>query len=86
MALTSGGSAERLGDLGHVDDDGFDAVAFALDLGADARHLVAVERVRHVPVHVDRPHGEGRFCTGARYETLGCAFTSGIHHIFNDKK
>lgn len=57
MLLTSSGAAQRLGHLGHVHNDRLDAVPLALHLGADARHLVAVERVRHIPVNVHGPHG-----------------------------
>lgn len=57
--LTSGRSSECLSHFRHVDDDGLDAVALALDLGTDARHLVPVEGIRHIPVDVHRPHGDG---------------------------
>lgn len=51
-----GGTADRLGHLGHVHDDRFDAVALALHLGRDARHLVPVENVGNIAVNIDGAH------------------------------
>lgn len=53
MQLTGRRPSQGLGDLGHVRDDGLDAVALALDLREDARHLVAVVGVLHAAVDVD---------------------------------
>lgn len=55
--LTRSGPADGLGDFRHVHDDRLDAVALALHFGANPGHLVAVEGVRHIPVHVHGPHG-----------------------------
>lgn len=53
-----GWTADRLGHLGHVDNDRFDAIALALYLGRDTRHLVPVEDVGDISVDVDGPHGD----------------------------
>jgi hypothetical protein len=57
--LTSRRTVERVGNAGQVDDDGLDTVALALDLGLQAFHLVAVERVGDVPTDVDGGHDCG---------------------------
>lgn len=43
--LTGRRAGQRTSDTAQVDDDRFDAVALALDLGLQALHLVAVEGV-----------------------------------------
>lgn len=50
--LTGGRATKSFGHIHHVDNDGFDAVALALHLGHDLGHLVAVEGVHDVAVHV----------------------------------
>ena len=55
-----GGTSEGPGHVHHVDQDGLDAVALALHLGLDAGHLVAVEGVLHVAVHV-QSHDDGDY-------------------------
>ena len=57
--LTSRGASQRTGDAGQVDDDGLDAVAFALDLGLQALHLVAVEGVGDIAADIDGGHDCG---------------------------
>lgn len=52
-----GGTAEGLGHLDHVNDDRFDAVTFALHLGHQPGHLVAVEDIADVAIDVDAAHG-----------------------------
>lgn len=52
-----GWAVEGLGHVGHVDDDRLDAVALALDLGADARHLVPVVKVGDLAVNIQSAHG-----------------------------
>lgn len=42
--------------FGHVDQYGLDAVALALDLGLQTRHLVAIEDVRHAAINVYGRH------------------------------
>ena len=42
---TRGWSRQRLSNTAEIDDDGLDTVAFAFDLGQEALHLVAIERV-----------------------------------------
>lgn len=43
--LTHWRSIESLGNLGHVDDDRLDAVAFALNLSHKLGHLIAIELI-----------------------------------------
>ena len=52
--LTGRRPCQGPGDVGHVGDDRLDAVALALDLGGEARHLVPVELVLDGPVDVKR--------------------------------
>jgi hypothetical protein len=54
-----GRAGQRLSDAAQVDDDGLDTVAFALDLGLQALHLVAVEGVGDIATDVDGSHGDG---------------------------
>lgn len=56
LGRIGGGATDGLGHLDHVDDDGLDAVALALDLRLDARHLVAIEGIADATVHVDATH------------------------------
>lgn len=56
LGRIGGRSADRLGHFGHVHDDRFDAVALALDLGRDARHLVPIENIGDITVNVDGSH------------------------------
>jgi hypothetical protein len=51
-------TTEVVGYFGHVGDDGFDAVAFALDLGLDGVHFVAVEDIVDVPADIERSHDD----------------------------
>ena len=53
-------TGQLVGDVAKVHDDRLDAVAFALDLGLEALHLVAVEGVRDITANVDvLSHGCG---------------------------
>jgi len=58
VALTCSGSSYSFGNIYHIDNDGLDAITLALNLGAEARHLVAVECVAHAAVYVHTPHFE----------------------------
>jgi hypothetical protein len=57
--LTGWRAGQGLSNTAQVDDDGLDAVAFALDLGLQALHLVAVERIGDIAADVDVGHGCG---------------------------
>ena len=52
--LTYRFSIERTGNINHVDNDGLDAIALALDLGDYCRHLVSVESIIDLAVNVVR--------------------------------
>lgn len=52
LGRISGGSANGLGHVHHVDNDGFNAVTLTLDLCLDARHLVAIEGVADASIDV----------------------------------
>lgn len=54
---TIGVNVERLSNVGHVENDGLDAVAATLDLGLHARHLVTKRCVGFVSTNVDARHG-----------------------------
>lgn len=49
-------SAQCFGHFGHVDDNRFDAVTFALYLGHKPRHFVSIEDIADVAVDVDTAH------------------------------
>lgn len=51
-------SADGLGDLDHVDDDGLDTVSLALDLGLDTGHLVAIESVADAAIDIEATHDD----------------------------
>jgi hypothetical protein len=57
-ALTSSRSSYSFGNIYHIDDDSLDAVTLALNLGTEARHLIAVECIAHAAVHIHTPHFE----------------------------
>lgn len=42
--------------FGHIDDNGFDAIAFSLNFGCNTGHFVTVENVRNVSIHVKSTH------------------------------
>jgi len=48
-----------MGNTGQVGDNGFDSVTFALDLGHQTFHLVAIERVGNIPTNIDGSHDCG---------------------------
>ena len=52
------GAAKRLSDGVEVHDNGFDTVAFALNLGLQPLHLVAVERIGNIATDIDGSHGD----------------------------
>ena len=52
QTLTGWRTAKSLGYVRHVDHNGLDAIAFALYLGHDLGHLVPVEGIHHITVHV----------------------------------
>jgi hypothetical protein len=60
--LTGRGPLQRLGNVHHVGDDGLDAVALALHLSHQARHLVPVikfishETLQNTPILLISPH------------------------------
>lgn len=56
LGRIGGWSAYRLGHFGHINDDRFNAVAFALNFGRDAWHLVPIENVGDITVNVDGSH------------------------------
>jgi hypothetical protein len=56
MLLTCSGSSYSFGNIYHIDNDGLDAITLALNLGTEARHLVAVECIAHAAVYVHTPH------------------------------
>lgn len=70
--LTGWWAGQSLGHFDHVDNDGLDAIAFALNLGQDARHFVPVEWIRVAAVDVDTHLGRwcvqlsGSVATGAQ--------------------
>lgn len=63
MLLTHRRTIQRFRDLDHVHDHGLDAVAFALNLGDDLRHLITIEIVLKTAIHVHR-HDGGSFTNG----------------------
>lgn len=56
LGRIGGRATDRFGHLGHVHDDRFDAVPFALHFGRDAGHLVPIENVGDITVDVDGTH------------------------------
>ena len=49
-------ACQGLGNAAEVDDDGFDTVALALNLGLQSLHLVAIEGVLDIAADVDGSH------------------------------
>jgi len=49
-------SSKGFGNICHVDNDSFDTIAFAFNLGQKPRHFIAVERIRNISVNVES-HG-----------------------------
>lgn len=45
-------SAECFSHFRHIDDDGFDTIAFTLNFGHEPRHFVAIEGIAHASVDV----------------------------------
>jgi hypothetical protein len=52
LGAVSWRSSEGTRDVNHVWDDRFDAIAFALYLGEETRHLVPVESILDVSIDV----------------------------------
>lgn len=60
FALTCGRSSYSFGNIYHIDNDSLDAITLALNLGTEARHLVAVESIAYAAVHIHTPHFEDK--------------------------
>lgn len=52
LSLTGRGTSKSFSNIYHVDYDSFDAIAFALDLSQELRHLVTVEGIHNIAVDV----------------------------------
>ena len=53
-------TAQGLGNAAEIDDDGLDTVPFALDLGLETLHLVAIEGIFLILRYVSRPSEDFR--------------------------
>lgn len=53
------GTSERLSDARQVDNYSLDSISFALNLGLQPLHLVAIEGIAHIATNVDKSHGGG---------------------------
>jgi hypothetical protein len=49
-------ACQGLGDAAEVDNDSFDTVALAFNLGLEPLHLVAIERILHIAANIDGSH------------------------------
>lgn len=77
LGRIGGRTTDGLGHFGHIHDDRFNAVTLALYLGRDARHLVAIEQVGDIAIHIDRTHDENG--TGAGIGgTVGICCCGGV--------
>jgi hypothetical protein len=50
------GACQGLGDAAEVDNDCFDTVALAFNLGLEPLHLVSIEGILHIAANVDGSH------------------------------
>lgn len=74
LGWIGGRTSEGFGDVYHVDDDGLDAVTFALDLSHQPGHLVAVEDIANVAVYV---HAHGGSVSLRRLLSVDVVFEGG---------
>lgn len=58
LGWISGWTTDGLGHLGHIDNDGLDAIALAFDFGGNAGHFVPIENIGDIAVNVNCSHFE----------------------------
>ena len=65
------GARQGLSNAAEVDNDRFDTVAFAFNLGLESLHLVTIEGILHIAADIDGSHFCGRFVDNFGYSWYG---------------
>lgn len=58
LGWIGGRATNGSGHIGHVYNDGFDAIALALYLGLNAWHFIAIEYIGDIAIYINRTHVE----------------------------